>query len=429
MARILLSAMYCEPNRGSEEGVGWHFAVELTALGHDVTVLVHERYRAKIEAYLEAHEGDRLPRFAYLGYPAWARALDDRYGIPDQITHEIWQYEAYRHVKTHMNPAGFDLIWHVTIGVVRQASLLYGFGVPFVFGPVAGGETSPWAMRRNFTLKDHLTELLRDSMNLMMPLDVILSRMLSKSVCILPRSPETRALIPQPHRRRAHCNIGIGIDRIDETAQSAPARRFEAGQPLKILYTGRFLYWKQPIMAIDAFAAFLNRGGAGELTLFGSGKLEDRCRARIGALGLDDKIRMVQFLPQQDFFDVLRASDVVVFPSLHDGGGMVPLEAMAFGVPVIAFDLGGPGQIVTNSSGRLIRTAGLDSAGAAREIAVHLKSLQDDPALRAALRQGALERAQDFLWSNVVRDAARHVDDELARAGASARLFGSLPAA
>ena len=48
--KILLSAYACEPNKGSEPGVGWHWALELGYLGHDVWVLTRANNRPAIEA-------------------------------------------------------------------------------------------------------------------------------------------------------------------------------------------------------------------------------------------------------------------------------------------------------------------------------------------------------------------------------------------
>jgi hypothetical protein len=52
--RILLSAYACEPGKGSEAGVGWHWAVEMGRLGHRVSVLTRLNNRSAIEAALAA---------------------------------------------------------------------------------------------------------------------------------------------------------------------------------------------------------------------------------------------------------------------------------------------------------------------------------------------------------------------------------------
>ena len=48
--RVLLSAYACEPNKGSEAGVGWHWALEIARLGHEVWALTRANNRAPIEA-------------------------------------------------------------------------------------------------------------------------------------------------------------------------------------------------------------------------------------------------------------------------------------------------------------------------------------------------------------------------------------------
>ncbi len=418
MTRILLSAIYCEPNRGSEQGVAWHFATELIRLGHEVTVLTHDRQRPAIEAHVAAHPDTRFPDFLYIPYPAWMEALDKRFGVPDQITLFVWQLKLKTFVRQQVDLGRFDLIWHVT-GAVRQASMLYDMGLPFVFGPVAGGETAPWKLRANFTPFQHAKELFRDSLNLEARIDPYLQPLYRKSTCLLPRSEDTKALFPKEAQSRAYCNIGIGIEHVDE-APSNPNR--EPGSPIKAFYVGRFLHWKQPLLTIDAFDRFLSSGGTGTLTMLGSGKTEPQCAERIRQLGREQDIQIVKFLPQDEFFALLRSGDVLLFPSLHDGGGMVVLEALALGIPSICFDLGGPGQIVTPESGMIIPSKDLSIDGAVEAIADSLRKLQAHPELRSRLRYGALERAREFTWGNVVERAISQIDEALASQGIDLRV-------
>ena len=52
----------------------------------------------------------------------------------------------------------------------------------------------------------------------------------------------------------------------------------------------------------------------------------------------------------------------MLFPSLHDSGGMVVLESLAYGLPVVCLNIGGPGIIVTNGCGRLVDVVGKSKA-------------------------------------------------------------------
>ena len=71
--RILLSAYACEPGKGSEPGVGWHWALETARLGHEVWVLTRANNRSAIEAALAQRPPMHNLRFCYYDLPAWAR--------------------------------------------------------------------------------------------------------------------------------------------------------------------------------------------------------------------------------------------------------------------------------------------------------------------------------------------------------------------
>ena len=96
--------------------------------------------------------------------------------------------------------------------------------------------------------------------------------------------------------------------------------------------------------------------------------------------------------------DVYRAHDLLLFPSLHDSGGHVVLEALAHGLPVVCFDLGGPGSIVDESCGRVVTTGGRSRAEVLRRLTDALEELADAPQLRRRLSEGARSRVCRYDW-------------------------------
>ena len=71
--KILLSAYACEPNLGSEPGVGWNWAIELTRLGNEVWVLTRESNRARVEGASGDYKQLEKLNFLYYDLPVWAR--------------------------------------------------------------------------------------------------------------------------------------------------------------------------------------------------------------------------------------------------------------------------------------------------------------------------------------------------------------------
>jgi glycosyltransferase involved in cell wall biosynthesis len=92
----------------------------------------------------------------------------------------------------------------------------------------------------------------------------------------------------------------------------------------------------------------------------------------------------------------MRQADVFVLPSLREVGGIVLLEAMAVGLPVIATDWGGPAIHVTDSTG--IRVAPTSREDFIRGLADAMVRLADSPELRQQMGHAGLERVRTNLY-------------------------------
>ncbi len=92
--------------------------------------------------------------------------------------------------------------------------------------------------------------------------------------------------------------------------------------------------------------------------------------------------------------------DLLLFPSLHDSGANVVLEALSRGLPVVCLDIGGPAAHVTPDCGIVLPTADHDTARLARRMAEEICGLMADPVRYAALSRGAIARARDYSISD-----------------------------
>lgn len=162
-----MSVFACGPHRGSEEGVGWHWALETARLGHRVIALTQTELRSEIEAELASGRRPPSLRFEFF-MPPWLDRLQ-RQGVAlgfEQLTwhlvHLLWQVLAYRHVRKHLAEWRVDLVHHVTFGGIRHPTLMGRLPIPMVLGPLGGGERAPFALRRGFGWRDWLIDAVRD---------------------------------------------------------------------------------------------------------------------------------------------------------------------------------------------------------------------------------------------------------------------------
>src|SRR5262249_48370951 len=118
-------------------------------------------------------------------------------------------------------------------------------------------------------------------------------------------------------------------------------------------------------------------------------------------------------------FAAYKAADVLVFPTLSDGFGMVVTEAMAHGLPVITTDQAGAADLISPDNGRIVPAAD------ARALADALQWCLDNRGHPHSLRFYALETARRRQWSDFRRDLIWALDKGLRRAGYSPA-FGGL---
>ena len=156
-------------------------------------------------------------------------------------------------------------------------------------------------------------------------------------------------------------------------------------------------YWKGVHIAIETMAALVKQVPDAVLTIVGSGTEEARLKAEVQRKGLTGNIKFVSWIPQTELLQLYDTHDFLLFPSLHDSTGGVVLEALCRGLPVACLDLGGPKDIVTPQSGIIARTAGLNTAQVAAQLAERLHEVFSTPDRLAELSAAAIARAHDFL--------------------------------
>ena len=201
-----------------------------------------------------------------------------------------------------------------------------------------------------------------------------------------------------PHRPVRVVHPGVELDRFDPTKLPAPADcRQELGLPPHgpiIGLVGRLQRWKGFHVLIDAMPAILREHpNAHCLLVGGEHHLEaaypNFLRSRISNLGLGDRVIITGM--QQDVPRWMEAMDVVVHASDREPFGIVIIEAMALGKPVVAADSGGPTEIITNEVDGL-----LTPFGDAPALAAAVNRYLADPGFARHLGESARRRAQQF---------------------------------
>jgi glycosyltransferase involved in cell wall biosynthesis len=389
--KLLLSAYACEPNKGSEPGVGWNWAQALVRRGYIVHVITRSNNRTVIESALEEAQRTFLV-FNYYDLPWWAQ-IWKRWPGGIYLYYLLWQLGAYRLAKRLHSLERFDRVHHVTFASCRQPSFMGGLGIPFIFGPVGGGESMPALFRSGIPVTGRVTELGRDLGSALIAFDPFMWFTFSRAHLIACTTFETLTRIPLCFRAKCIVQPAIGVNeqQIKVNCEMLSSRSH-------FLFIGRLVYWKGLHLALRALAEVRQSAPHARLKVIGDGSDGAWLKAVAQNAGVMD---FVEWLPEKrhdEIWQEYQDSLAFVFPSLHDSGGMVVLESLAAGVPVICLDLGGPGTIVTSSCGIVVSSRQPNETSVVESLAKAMIALLTDADHRARLSANAITRAQQMTW-------------------------------
>jgi glycosyltransferase involved in cell wall biosynthesis len=195
--------------------------------------------------------------------------------------------------------------------------------------------------------------------------------------------------------------IEVVYNAIDERFLHGHAQRYLVNYPF-ILYAGAIRPHKNVVRIIEAFSALKSELHKEQqfpdlkLIIIGDDlSSHPRLRRTVVRSGVQNDVRFLGFVPIEVlriFYDVAK---VFVFPSLYEGFGLPPLEAMAHGTPVVTSNTSSLPEVAGNA-------ALLVNPENVFEIRRALQRVLLDPALRERMKRRGYEQAQRFSWTNSV---------------------------
>jgi len=407
-SRVLLVAFGCSPYRGSEPEVGWRRVLEI-AKHHDAWVLYEKTapYEANIRKYLAEHGEIPGLQFYPIPFSRLERALRRIPGCL-YLAYNLWQRRAYREAARLHEQVRFELVHHVNLGTYREPGYPWRLNLPVIWGPVGGVENLPWRFWTHAGLAAGAIEALRTLLNTAQFRCSPRVRKAARRASVLFVSSSTgwRAF-KRVHGVDAACLCDCGAD---ETGRSAKTCAGEE-RPLRVLWMGSL--WARK--ALDLLLRALGRISTDvdyEVRIVGDGPMARPWRELAERLGLRGRCQWMGRLSLDQAREQYDWADVLAFTSLRDTVGTVVPEALSYGVPLIALDHQGAADVVTEHCGIKIPVTTVNEV--VEGFADAIAKLSLDRAEVARLSRGALERAQEYVWSRngqLMQEAYRRVLD------------------
>lgn len=163
------------------------------------------------------------------------------------------------------------------------------------------------------------------------------------------------------------------------------------------LYLGTIEPRKNIESIVEAFRIYRDRGGKNRLVIAGKkGWMYEKVFELVKQYGLENYVIFPGYIDEADKYLIYGGAKAFLFPSLYEGFGMPPLEAMACGVPVITSNTSSLPEVV-GDAGLMVEPMDVES------LAHHMKRLEEDEELCEKLIQKGIERAGNFTWENSVK--------------------------
>lgn len=170
----------------------------------------------------------------------------------------------------------------------------------------------------------------------------------------------------------------------------SPARARDSGGPPRLVAVGRLEAVKGFDTLVAAAALLRDAGTVFDLEIIGDGSERNRLAALVAGHRLGGRVTFAGNLDRSAVRDRLRSADLYLMSSLSEGMPLALLEAMACGLPAVATDVGGVGEVLPQDAGRLV------PPGSAEAIAGAIRAVLADPVTMRNAGHRARRRAEQF---------------------------------
>lgn len=328
----LISAYSVNPYKGSEDSIGWNWVLqyEKNYKEGDRIILLTKKFNEKdTRKGLEEFNIQHV-ELVIVDVPNALNWFREKHSAFHHMYYILWQHWAWLWVKH--SGIRFDVIHHVTMNDYRIPSEMYkAKGAKVIWGPMGGAQVTPRPLK--VYEKNQLVASFREFVNKSCSWNPFYKRALRSYYKIYCINNETQKQISRI--------VGKDVPLMPELAlrdeyKNLPIRKGN-NDILKIVFVGRLIGKKGIAFLVDALS-LMPTDMNWELLIFGDGDDHALIEKQIADSGIGKNVKLMGNRPLNQIAEAYQQADVFVLPSLRETSGNVLLEAMAYAVPIVAFD-------------------------------------------------------------------------------------------
>jgi len=328
----LISAYSVNPYKGSEDSIGWNWVLqyEKNYKEGDRIILLTKKFNEKdTRKGLEEFNIQHV-ELVIVDVPDALNWFREKHSAFHHMYYILWQHWAWLWVKH--SGIRFDVIHHVTMNDYRIPSEMYkAKGAKVIWGPMGGAQVTPKPLK--VYEKNQLVASFREFVNRSCSWNPFYKKALRSYYKIYCINNETQKQISRI--------VGKDVPLMPELAlrdeyKNLPIRKGN-NDILKIVFVGRLIGKKGIAFLVDALS-LMPTDMNWELLIFGDGDDHALIEKQIADSGIGKNVKLMGNRTLNQIAEAYQQADVFVLPSLRETSGNVLLEAMAYAVPIVAFD-------------------------------------------------------------------------------------------
>lgn len=382
--KLFVSAYACEPDKGSEIGVGWHWILEMSKQ-YELWVLTRKSNQKNIENWMNHYSEYPNIHFVYFDLPKkytkWKKGMRGvrRYYV-------LWQKMSNKIVKKIMKENGIEIYHLLTYGNALWPASGYGMKKKFIWGPIGGLEGVSAEYVKDLSLKSRIIEHIRRMIVRFSFVNLGYRRRCKMADLIICKSENVKEHIPRKYQYKATVFTDVATALRDDYA-------FQKNKDLKFFAAGRMDGWRGFNLLINAFRKALEKNDKLTLEIAGEGIALFALKRM--SKDLEEHVTFLGQISQNQYLEKLKDSDVVVNPVLREGGVTTVFDGIALGKPVICVDTKGYTNNFTKDYAVIIPKA---SRTVMEEKMAKAILEMADVERRKEMSQQAYEHAKELSW-------------------------------
>lgn len=392
---FLVSAYGCEPNKGSEPGIGWQWCLQLARFG-EVHIITRSNNKENIDTGLSYLAKDTRDKLYFYYYDTSKIIRSIKKGDHNLYPYYFcWQIGAYRLAKTICQSKKFDYCFALTFGSIWMPTFMYKLPIPFVWGPIGGGEAVPDEYLELMGKKASLLQRFRKIMIKTVRINPLVINPIKKAKYVIARTEDTAKLIPHKYNNKVKVCLETAID-LGEITTKEYNQEVNASKKCRLIYTGRLIKLKGLDLVFHAISK-CDCKNQFEFVLVGDGDQRNHLESLAKSLNIEDRIYFIGKKSRSELLQILHEGDIYIFPSFKEGGSWALMEAMGCALPVICLDTSGM-HIITDDKSAIRIPVG-DSDNTVERYKNAIEKLVNDVQLRQQMGICARNRIEKvFNW-------------------------------